>query len=312
MNNQRTNDLISWLNTRFLHSKLELTPLAGDASLRHYYRMSFNNIPYIIMDAPPGIEAIEPFIESTERLLQAGLNVPKIYHQHLKLGCLVLDDFGDKTYLSQLNDDTCDLLYHKAIDALITLQKNVNVKNLPVFHRRFIEKELMLFKHWFLEVHCQETSFSLTETNDYLIGNCLQQNIVPIHRDYHSRNLMLLDNRQVGILDHQDMMLGPASYDLVSLIKDCYIDWPEHKVDEWLGYYMDNTHLDLPDNFKQQFALTGVQRHLKAIGIFARLAHHYDKPNYLEYIPRVLKYVQAIADNDPNLEELVRIIKKVS
>lgn len=311
MNNQRTNNLISWLNTRFLHSKLHLEPLAGDASLRHYYRMIFNKVPYVIMDASPEQEPVEPFIESTQKLLKAGLNVPQIYHQHLKLGCLVLDDFGDKTYLSQLNNETCDLLYQKAINALITLQEKVEVKDLPVFHRRFIESELMLFKHWFLEVHCKESEFSLEETFEYLVANCLQEKIVPIHRDYHSRNLMLLNNGQVGILDHQDMMLGPASYDLVSLIKDCYIDWPQEKIDEWLIYYMDNTHLDLTNKFKQQFELTGVQRHLKAIGIFARLAHHYDNPHYLEYIPRALKYVQSVADNDLNLRELARIIKKV-
>jgi aminoglycoside/choline kinase family phosphotransferase len=312
MNNMRTNEITSWLNTRFLHSKLILEPLTGDASLRRYYRMSFNRVPYVIMDAPPEHEPLEPFIDSTARLLQAGLNVPQIYHQHLQLGCLVLDDFGDKTYLSQLNNETCDLLYQKAINALITLQQKVSVQNLPVFHRRFIENELTLFKHWFLEVHSKQKQVCLNDTFEYLISNCLKQNMVPIHRDYHSRNLMLLVNREVGILDHQDMMLGPASYDLVSLIKDCYIDWPQQKVNEWLDYYIDNSHLDLSMNFKHQFSLTGVQRHLKAIGIFARLAHHYDKPNYLEYIPRSLKYVQEIADNDPNLRELALIIKKVS
>ncbi len=306
----RKNDIQRWLNTRFLNTKITLSPINGDASFRRYFRTTFNNTAYIIMDSPPITEPVQPFINSTERLLASGLRVPRIHHQNNELGCLVLDDFGNTDYLSRLNHETADTLYRRAIDALITLQEKTSVQDLPVFHRRHIESELMLFSDWFLDKQCGIKKANLNTAFEYLIDACLKQAYVPMHRDYHSRNLMVLDNGGVGILDHQDIMLGPASYDLVSLIKDCYIDWPGNKVTDWLTYYLDCSSLN-QSNFHQAFELTGVQRHLKAIGIFARLAHLYDKPNYLKYIPRTLKYVQHLADKEPNLRELAQTIKRL-
>ena len=262
------------------------------------------------MDSPPLIEPVLPFIESTKLLLAQNINVPKIHHQNIELGCLVLDDFGNRDYLSVLNIDNADRYYQQAIDQLIKLQQSKDPANIANFDEQHIRKELALFTDWYLTKHCQINSFDLQNTFNILIENCLAQPQVLIHRDFHSRNLMVVNDSNPGILDHQDLMLGPLSYDLVSLVKDCYIDWPEHKIGQWLDYYLTNSHY-CPKDFYHAFELTGMQRHLKAIGIFARLAHLYDNPNYLKYIPRVLKYLQDVTDNNSKFNDLALVLKKL-
>lgn len=310
----RTQLLKSWLGGLYPGQVDTFELLKGDASFRRYFRLKLKpnrenqqQLSFIVMDAPPQKEPLAPFIKTTNKLASISVPVPHIYHQNMELGGLVLQDFGDVDYLSALRQESPDQLYRLAIDNLVTIQK-LPMTELPSFDVKQITQELDLFKHWYLVEHCKLKNISLTHTYDYLIEACQNQPYVTTHRDYHSRNLMLRDNNALGILDHQDLMQGPITYDLVSLLKDCYIDWPADQVTEWVDYYLNLAQIDNQPTFLRDFNLTGVQRHMKAIGIFARLAYLYNNPNYLKYIPRTLKYISIIADNDPNLDELCKLI----
>lgn len=303
-------NLKNWLETLYPEYKIKLTPIQGDASFRRYFRSQINNTSYIMMDSPPDTEPLQPFINSTKHLENCGVNVPRIYHQNIELGYLVLDDFGKTDFFKALNTKTADLHYKNALDELVKIQTCHNNSKLPKFDHIHIYKELSLFNDWFLKKQCGIDSVNLEKTYEILADNCLKQPYVTIHRDYHCRNLMLLANNKVGIIDHQDLMQGPLCYDVASLLKDCYIDWPLNKVKQWIEYYQSISPLQC-ENFFLTFELTGLQRHLKAIGIFSRLAHLYNNDNYLKYIPKTLKYVQAIADREPNLKELAQLIRRL-
>lgn len=305
----RTQQLEAWLAATFPNEPYTLSALKGDASFRRYFRLSIQGERYIVMDAPPQTEPLQPFIQSTAILSSLKLGVPQIHHQAISEGFLVLDDFGHVDYQQALNAQTADALYKKAIDALITLQDYPDIHELPRFDAKQIQKELALFTDYFLEAHCQITDHSLSACFDYLSEACLKQPFVATHRDYHSRNLMVTPNHQPGILDHQDLMQGPITYDLVSLLKDCYIDWPKERIRGWVDYYLSQSGVSFTP-FYHHFELTGVQRHLKAIGIFARQAHLYQNTSYLQYIPRAINYVKDIANHDPHLTELAKILAR--
>lgn len=306
----RLNSLNHWLKTLYPLEKIHLTPIQGDASFRRYFRATIDTVSYILMDSPPKTEPLLPFIYSTNYLKDAHVNVPNIHHQNSDQGFLMLDDFGNNDFFKTLDHKNADHYYKKAIDELIKIQKSPNNQALPLFDEAHIKKELSLFTDWYLKKHLGMSSVSLENTFDLLAKNCLKQPYTTIHRDYHCRNLMLLHDDSVGIIDHQDLMYGPISYDLVSLLKDCYIDWPDDQVKTWVNYYL-QMRPTACENFFELFELTGLQRHLKAIGIFARLSHRDNNHNFLQYIPRTLSYVKKMVEEKPYLKELAALISRL-
>lgn len=309
--NNRQQVLNQWLSTCFNHNTFTLSPLKNDASFRQYWRIKTQDASYVLMDAPPDKEPIDPFIKTTHKLANVGVNVPHLFFQNQTVGALVLSDFGDILYADALKKDNARDLYKKAIDVLITIQSITELSDLPPFDEDHIRMELGIFDEWFLQKHLGIKDSAHQASYDYLVEIIRLQPQVAIHRDYHSRNLMLTPTTGPGILDHQDMMLGPLSYDMVSLLKDCYISWGPVLVNELIEYYISKTGHSL-DSFKTWFHITGVQRHLKAIGIFARLNHLYDKPGYLKHIQLPLKYIQDVADKHNELNDISRLVEKLS
>ncbi len=303
----------SWLQNQLKMTIDSLTPASSDASFRRYFRISCNNQTYIVMDAPPERENIKAFIDVASLLSTTGINIPKIYHINLEQGFLLLEDFGNQCYLDKLNQDNVDIFYKQALNSLLKLQSKIDFKNcqLPVYDFELLNKELDIFAEWFLE---KKLNISIThdyraifeKTKQLLINSALEQPKTCVHRDYHSRNLMITSANNPGIIDFQDAVVGPITYDLVSLLKDCYIEWPEQMIDLWLNQYfqhLKDTRLmnNSFDTFKCWFDLMGIQRHLKAIGIFARLHLRDNKSTYLQDIPRTIDYILNTSAKYPEL-----------
>lgn len=317
---QRLEQLNHWLRHELGLPAYELAPASADASFRRYFRVSFAGETRIVMDAPPEKEDSAPFVRIGRRLHGIGLNVPFIHAEDLAQGFLLLDDLGDESYLSVLNEQNVDRLYGDAIAALGTLQVHWPAADeLPPYDERLLQQEMELFRHWYLQVHL---GLSLSQTEQQLLDKAfaalaqlaLAQPQVAVHRDYHSRNLMVHPHNP-GILDFQDAVFGPLSYDLVSLLRDCYIQWPLKQVQGWAMDYHDLAvengilHERQEERFLQWFDWMGVQRHLKASGIFARLNHRDGKPGYLKDIPRTLGYIAEVAREYPELTELYGLLQ---
>ena len=293
--------LENWLDTVFDKEKYVLTKLAGDASFRCYYRVQTTTKSYILMDAPPNQECCESFVAIDGLLSSKGIHAPEIFHQNQKDGFLLLEDFGDDVLLKILSPKNADENYKKAIDIICLMQKIQHTAQIPTFDYTFIQQELNLFKTWFLE---KLLVYTLPDNEAKIIDNffhhlaeqIMQQPYVFIHRDFHARNLMSLSTGELGVLDFQDPMLGPISYDLVSLLKDAYISWPRQKQELWLSYYHNQVlKQGILNNYAlgqlyNDFDIIGLQRHIKIIGIFSRLAIRDGKTQYLNDIPRVLHY----------------------
>ncbi len=276
------------------------------------------------MDAPPEHEDCLPFIRIAGYLEAMGLNAPRVLEIDLDQGFLLLTDLGSVQYLETLVDDEASAgrLYADALTALRRMQSSgaAYQDSLPAFDREFLQFELSLFHDWLCETHLQirfsdDDEREWRKLCDLLIDSALDQPQVFVHRDYHSRNLMVTDERNPGILDFQDAMEGPLTYDLVSLLKDCYIKWPNDKVLDWaLDYYatMDSATVGSleRDDFLRYFELMGVQRHLKAAGIFARLNHRDGKPGYLPDVPRTLSYVLDLVPRYEELAFLGRLVEE--
>ena len=303
------------------------TELAGDASFRRYFRVTCDDgRRFVLMDSPPDKEDPAPFAEITRRLLDAEVTVPRIHYQDLSQGLLLLDDLGDALYLDRLNHDTADALYRDAINALVKIQQ-ADTHSLPAFDEPLLLEEMHLFTDWLLK---QRLGIALNtgaqqiyeEAFRRLVENAREQPQTFVHRDYHSRNLLLIPHgNSPGILDHQDAVLGPLSYDLVSLLKDCYIRWGEADVARWRDYYLErsraNGGADIDEaHFVRWFDLMGMQRHFKAAGIFARLYCRDGKRGYLADIPRTVDYIADCAasyDEFGDLkEELDQLIPQLS
>jgi aminoglycoside/choline kinase family phosphotransferase len=299
----RENILDTWLLEVLQTDNIKRVALAGDASLRRYYRIWVDNQSYILMDAPPP-ESVERFLEVATVLEANHLHVPKIIHRSLELGFLLLSDLGDRLYLNELTDATADELYEDALKALLKLQ-HVPVPKTRPFEPAFLERQMDIFHDWYLKRHLQlsfaERGYAkrLASIYDGIFKTLAEQPVVLVHRDYHSRNLMVCPGNNPGILDFQDAMFGPLTYDLVSLFQDCYITWPRMKVEKWvLGFKEQQIAIGMLDKrvtdeeFLRWFDITGLQRHLKNLGIFARLYYRDGKNGYLKDIPRVLNYIQ--------------------
>jgi hypothetical protein len=265
------------------------------------------------MDAPPDKEDCRPFVDVAARLETAGLHVPHIHAADLAQGFLLLEDLGSVSYLQALDETTADRLYGDAIDALVRLQQ-AGVEGLPPYDEALLRRELQLFPEWLLERHLglalsEDERRVLDRTFDLLVENALEQPVVCVHRDYHSRNLMVVSERNPGIIDFQDAVAGPITYDLVSLLRDCYIRWPADRVARWLRDFQERVGgLDL-EQLRRWFDRMGVQRQLKAAGIFARLNHRDGKPGYLADIPRTLGYIVEVAERDRAVRPLAGLLE---
>jgi hypothetical protein len=324
----RTISMFDWLENDLLLTITACAPASSDASFRRYFRVNTSGgcldagdiapkageagQQFIVMDAPPAKENIEPFIRIAKLLTQSQINVPTIFQQNLTDGFLLLEDFGSQCYLDQLNEATADELYQTAFNSLFKLQTQAPVQNsgLLSYDEALLHRELAIFDEWFLtrllDIQIPVPVWETVRT--ILTASALEQPRTFVHRDYHSRNLMVLDTDSPGIIDFQDAVFGPITYDLVSLLRDCYIAWPEQRVEQWcLNYFERLRQAGLincsPDQFKRWFDLMGMQRHLKAIGIFSRLHLRDDKSNYLADIPRTLNYVTTVCAAYPELDE---------
>lgn len=317
---QRQSQLQQWLESLAENTYTNLQPASADASFRQYFRVTNtqDNKTYVVMDAPPEKENCHLFVLVTELIRGVGVNAPDIIALDLQQGFLLLDDLGNKPYLDHLNNDTADELYIDAINALIKMQ-TIDAM-LPAYNETLLQTELDLFETWYLNRHLniqlnENQKASLNLIFKILIKSAEEQPQVFVHRDYHSRNLMITDNNNPGVIDYQDAVIGPITYDLVSLFKDCYIQWPEEKIEHWLDLYLARltpTHFIEKETLLRWFDLMGVQRHLKVLGIFARLNYRDDKSQYLNDLPLTLKYVIDICDKYDELQPLKQLLEETS
>lgn len=310
---QRRAHLNQWLHQQLVSTQRyqgELLPLevvSGDASFRRYFRYCYpvpgGTASVIGVDAPPDKENSEPFVKVARHFLRAGVRAPELLAVDLQLGFMMLSDFGNRLLLPALNADTVDGHYSSAMRALIpVMQTDFSDAPLPDYDHALLQREMELFREWFCGVHLQltlsaEENSMLDAVFAWLEKQALAQPQVTVHRDYHSRNLMLLDDGNLGVLDFQDAVRGPITYDLMSLLRDCYVRWPTEQVMEWTLRFADRLRrvglLDdvSDDTFWQWFNSMGAQRHLKVAGIFARLNHRDGKSGYLNDIPLTLAYL---------------------
>ncbi len=308
----RAKSILHWLSNTLKLEVKSFEPASSDASFRRYFRVIHSKGQHIVMDAPPEKENTEPFIRIATLFKKSGINVPQIYQQELEQGFLLLEDFGSICYLDKLDNVQSDKLYSDAIDSLLVMQSQIDPSSslLPKYDKNLLKQETSLFYDWFLQKHL---GLLIPETiikslDQILISSALEQPPVCVHRDYHSRNLMVLTSNSPGVIDFQDAVIGPITYDLVSLLRDCYISWSEEKIQQWVfEYYQQITKSGLTnvsiDTFTRWFDLMGLQRHLKAIGIFSRLHIRDNKSAYLDDIPRTLNYVIEVCNRYPELEK---------
>ena len=298
-----------------------LTPASGDASFRRYFRVQSGADSWIAMDAPPGREDVRPFVEIAGYLRSMSLNAPDIVAGDADRGFLLMTDLGAKTYLQRLSEDpgAMQSLYADALDALLQMQSRGGAfqSRLPPYDETLLRSELALFHDWLCGRHLgiawrRGDDADWQDVCDLLVDNALSQPTVFVHRDYHSRNLMVMERNNPGILDFQDAVEGPLTYDLVSLLKDCYIRLNTQTIERCLLDFIDArptaTAAD-PARIRRWFDLTGVQRHLKAAGIFARLLHRDGKAGYLDDVPQTLAYIVEVAPRYPELAALQSLIE---
>lgn len=325
MSDKRLQLLKGWLDQTLDASEYEIKPASTDASFRRYFRLFTGGDSFIAMDAPPDKEDVQPFVRIAERLLSIGLNVPEIFYQDKELGFLLMTDLGKRSYLDELNESTVERLYGDALGALVVLQAGTYSEPdfLPEYTESLLMDEMGLFRDWYLAKHLgcsldSTQSAVLEQTFVYLRDQARAQPRVWVHRDYHSRNLMVYPKHNPGIIDFQDAVLGPVTYDLVSLLRDCYISWPREQVEDWVkGYHQLALESGIPvceddDEFLRWFDLMGVQRHLKAVGIFSRLNYRDGKPGYLDDIPRTLGYVIDVSQRHQALTPFYDLLMGLS
>jgi N-acetylmuramate 1-kinase len=314
----RKQQLEAWLQT-ILNQTFTLTTASADASFRRYFRVHLADKTLIAMDAPPPQEDCTPFVKVAKLLLDADLNVPEVIAQDLTNGFLLLSDLGDDTYLQHLNNDTAQMLYGDATSALIKMQLASQPNVLPPYDDALLTREMQLFPDWYIAQHLKfelstEQQAVLSNTFVLLNKNILAQGQVTVHRDYHSRNLMVTHENSPGILDFQDAVYGAITYDLVSLLKDAYIEWDEEQIIDWLVRYWEPARkagLPVPNDFSEfyrDFEWMGAQRHIKVLGIFARLYHRDGKDGYLKDMPLVLHYLRKVCGRYVELRPMLRLL----
>ena len=315
----RLQSLTRWLRQLDGFGEAEPQPVSGDASFRRYFRVwrqqpGQPRQPYIVMDAPPEHEDCRPFVAIARHWHAAGIAVPAIEAEDLNQGFLLLEDFGDRLMLAELTDANADRLYTEALTELVAIQRLAPPAGypLPPYDAALLDREMALFPDWLLSRHLglslgNAERCLLDTTFAFLRESALAQPEVTVHRDYHSRNLLVRPGTgRPGVIDFQDAVTGPVTYDAVSLLKDCYIQWPETRLCQWLEQYRQASrdaglHRADPDTFRQWFELMGMQRHLKAAGIFARLAIRDGKAGYLNDVSRTVGYLVRASARQPAL-----------
>lgn len=324
---ERLERLELWLAGVLGTRDLDIRPASADASFRRYFRVRRGQQTWIAMDAPPGKESLGPYIRVAAILAEVGVNAPRVIEQNIEEGFLLNTDLGSRTYLAELQIGTnAGQLYEDAMAALIRIQARgqTHAVELPPYDEPLLRQEMMLFPDWFCTRHLglagEADEFGMDAVYAVLAREALSQPRVFVHRDYHSRNLMVGDGARFGanpgILDFQDAVYGPVTYDLVSLLRDCYIAWPSERVHRWIAFFMERARdagVEVgasESQFLRCFDLMGVQRHLKAIGIFARLWHRDGKPGYLKDIPRTLSYVSEVSARYDELKPLNRWLQE--
>ncbi len=314
---RRLQELTAWLQEQGVDHGA-LVPASSDASFRRYFRLQAGGRPLVAMDAPPEQEDCRPFVQVAELMDAAGLNVPEILARDLDRGFLLLSDLGDRTYLEVLDEANADALMRPALDALVRWQAASRPGVLPAFDAALLQRELQLFPDWYLARHLQVTptaaeQSALERLFRGLVDRAVDQSRVWVHRDYMPRNLMPGDP-QPGILDFQDAVEGPVSYDFICLIRDAFVSWPRSAEWRWLQYYHGAARaagVPVPERLKEFWSdctWMGVQRHLKVLGIFARIRYRDGKPRYLDDAPRFLGYLERAAEDEPELAELMELI----
>lgn len=319
---QRQQQLAEWLRTLFPTTSFELAPASADASFRRYFRATFaDGSTRVVMDAPPQHEDCRPFLHVGKLFEDAGAHVPHVYAQDLEQGFLLLSDLGHTTYLQALDAGNAKQLYGAATDALVKIQLASKADELPPYDEALLRRELNLFPEWYLGKHLGVTlsdkqQADLERAFQRILANNLAQPRVYVHRDYHSRNLMVAEPNP-GVLDFQDAVHGPITYDLVSLFKDAYIQWEEDEVMDWLIRYWEKARrAGLPvsadfGDFYRDYEMMGVQRHLKVLGIFARLYHRDGKDGYLKDIPLVFEYLHRACARYIELKPLLNLLDEL-
>ena len=316
MNKKDVSQISNWLN-EIIKGSFHIELASSDASFRTYYRINYNEGTDIVMHAPPDKESLTDVIKINTKLEDANITVPKIKKVNEDLGLILMSDFGKKVYLDNLNNETVFCLYTDAIDVIHNMQNNISTSDLECFDIRAQKDEVNLFIDWFLKKHIgyddkklgdigiEETLTDLLEKIDEIPKKF-------IHRDYHSRNLMLLEKGNPGVLDYQDAMTGPITYDLVSLLKDCYIKWDDELVKKMSKTYFQRADSKTSfDVFNYWFDISGLQRHLKAIGIFSRLNYRDNKPAYMNDIPRTLSYIRETVGKYDELKEIKLVLDEL-
>ncbi|WP_426236898.1 aminoglycoside phosphotransferase family protein [Pseudomonas sp. TWP3-2] len=298
-----------------------LTAASSDASFRRYFRWEGAGRSFVVMDAPPPQENCKPFVDIAFLLAKSGINVPKIYAEDLDRGFLLLNDLGNQTYLDVINGENADDLFDDALQALLALQQLPMVAPLPSYDVALLRRELELFPEWYVKrelgIEFDAAQQQLwQQVSELLIDSALAQPKVLVHRDYMPRNLMLSEPNP-GVLDFQDAVYGPVTYDVTCLFKDAFLSWPEERVRGWLEiYWQQAAALNIPvqpdfEDFLRASDLMGVQRHLKVIGIFARICHRDGKPRYLADVPRFFAYIEAVIARRPELADLQALLSSL-
>jgi aminoglycoside/choline kinase family phosphotransferase len=318
--------LLTWLRGLNVVDADSARPASADASFRRYFRV--NVLPaqqaalgatLIVMDAPPERENVLGFVKVDEMLTHAGVSVPRIVATDYEAGFMLLSDLGNTTYLSALNHDNASTMYAEALEALVKFQVTSRPGVLPEYDRAFLQREMSLFPEWYIGKHLNATltdkqSAELQGVFDAILANVTAQAQVFVHRDFHSRNLMVVDANNPGVLDFQDALYGPMTYDLASLLRDAYVQWDEELVLDWaIRYWQHARSLGLPvntdiDAFYKDFEYMGLQRHLKILGLFCRLNYRDGKAQYLDDLPTVMEYVRKTANRYKDLKPLIRLL----
>ncbi|HET6433819.1 aminoglycoside phosphotransferase family protein [Dyella sp.] len=322
----RAAERLAWLRATLGDDTLTLASASADASFRSYWRTHHQGRSWIVMDSPPALEDPAPWLALGQRLAEAGLHVPEVRAADLQRGLLLIEDLGTRMYLPELSDATVDRLYGDAMAALLRMQSACGTDGLAPYDRAFLARELAIMPEWFLGRHLglipdDDEQATLDHAFAALLDNALTQPTVFVHRDFHSRNLLVLDGdvplASPGIIDFQGALAGPITYDLASLLRDCYITWPRARVEAWAeGYRLQLRRAGLigdavdETTFLRWFDLTGLQRHIKVLGIFCRLHYRDGKPGYLADLPRVFDYVIEVAAGYPQLQPLADLLAR--
>lgn len=316
---QRKTQLEQWVAEQ-VGQPVDGSPASADASFRRYFRFRVDGRSLIGMDAPPPQEDCAPFVRIGQQLQQAGVHVPEILAQDLERGFLLLSDLGTQTWLHAISLDNADDWFEHAMDQLLLIQQTP-ADQLPAYDEALLRRELALFPDWFLE---KELNLTLSDSQqaswqricDLLVAQALRQSKVFVHRDFMPRNLMVSEPNP-AVIDFQDAVYGPVSYDAICLFKDAFLSWPEDKVEQWLmRYWQKARDADIavpadPAAFLLDCDLMGAHRHLKVIGIFARICHRDGKGHYLEDVPRFFRYLKTVIERRPELAELNELLNQV-